>query len=276
MAERRGHNSTDANRICEHAQRIPNDPDPAAVHIAPLHGHVLDLETQPLHIRSQKDFDRQREAPFDHRAFPLYLVTRLAAYSYEEVERLVDLSLAARDRGKVVIDLRSAEDEEGNSWLRTAATLLPANRVVFDETKMVVTNVRDAIGLASWGSNDRNRSERFLEFRWLPGALATEFVSTNGRTFERPPDSWKLGSWRMSSTWFKGSPQSLTADYIHEGATGASGHVDEPYLQFCPRPEILFPAYLSGRNLAESYWMSIPALSWMNIVVGDPLCRLLP
>lgn len=233
-------------------------------------------EKVPLDGPAPNPFFYQRAAPFDHRAFPIYLVTRLAAYRYEQVERLVTQALAARNQGKVVIDLRSGDDEDGDSWLRNAALQLPAERVVFDDTKTVLTKVRDAIGYASWGSNDRNRSERWLGFRWFPGALATEYVSTNGRTFERPPDSWRLGSWRFSSTWFKGSPQSLTADYIEEGATGASGHVDEPYLSYCPRPEALFPAYLSGRNLAESYWMAIPALSWMNIVVGDPLCRLQP
>ena len=224
----------------------------------------------------ENPFFRQRDAPFDHRAFPIYLVTRLAAYSYEQVARLVDLSLAARNQGKVVIDMRSNSDEDGNSWLRNAAMQLPADRVVFDETATVMTKVRDAIGYASWGSNDRNHRQRFLDFRWLPGALATEFVSTDGRTFERPPENWKIGSWQFPSSWFKDSPQSLTADYIEEGATGASGHVDEPYLQYCPRPELLFPAYLSGRNLAESFWLAIPALSWMNIVIGDPLCRLAP
>ena len=66
----------------------------------------------------------------------------------------------------------------------------------------------------------------------------------------------------------------MAADYIHEGASGVSGHVDEPYLQYCPRPEFVLPAYSSGRNLAESFYMGIPALSWMNVVVGDPLMRL--
>ena len=54
------------------------------------------------------------------------------------------------------------------------------------------------------------------------------------------------------------------------------GHVYEPFLEYSPRPDYLFPAYLNGRNLAESYYLSIPAVSWMNIVVGDPLCRLRP
>ena len=77
-----------------------------------------------------------------------------------------------------------------------------------------------------------------------------------------------------SARFFAGSPQSLTADYLHEGATGASGHVFEPYLALTPRPDYLLPAYLNGRTLAESYYLALRALSWQNIVVGDPLCRL--
>ena len=105
----------------------------------------------------------------------------------------------------------------------------------------------------------------------------TEYVSTNARTFQRPPSTWELGtSWTDATQhWFK-SPQSLTADYILEGVTGASGHVYEPYLSYSPRPDILLPAYFSGRNLAESYYLSIPALSWQNVVIGDPLCALRP
>jgi uncharacterized protein (TIGR03790 family) len=102
----------------------------------------------------------------------------------------------------------------------------------------------------------------------------TEFVSTNGRTFKRPPDTWNISSWTSPQLWFEGAPQTLTADYIHEGATGASGHVYEPYLSMNPRPDILLPAYYQGRNLAESYYLSLPDVSWQNIVVGDPLCSL--
>jgi uncharacterized protein (TIGR03790 family) len=102
----------------------------------------------------------------------------------------------------------------------------------------------------------------------------TEFVSTDGRTFQRPPENWTISTWIRRDLFFAGSPQSLSADYIHEGATGVSGHVDEPYLGFTPRPDYLLPAYYKGRNLAESYYLSLPALSWQNIVLGDPLCRL--
>ncbi len=222
-------------------------------------------------------FYRQRETKFSHPLFPMYLVTRLAAYDVGEVKAMIDRSLAAKNRGKFVIDLSGPDDVGGNDWLRNAAILLPENRVVMDETVKVLSELKDVIGYASWGSNDKSRKKRFLHFQWLPGAIMTEFVSSNGRTFARPPDSWELGaSWNIIDRpkWFAGSPQSLSADYIHEGATGASGHVYEPYLHLNPRPDILLPAYFKGRNLAESYYLSIPGLSWQNIVIGDPLCRL--
>jgi uncharacterized protein (TIGR03790 family) len=151
---------------------------------------------------------------------------------------------------------------------------LPGNRVVFDETTKVLYNEKDVIAYASWGSNDPNRHERNLGFTWLPGAIMTEFVSTNARTLIRPPDTWRLGNWKDEKTWFMASPQTLTADYIHQGVTGASGHTSEPYLTLTPRPDIVLPAYYSGRNLAESYYLGIPALSWQNVVLGDPLCAI--
>jgi uncharacterized protein (TIGR03790 family) len=146
--------------------------------------------------------------------------------------------------------------------------------VIIDDSAAVLSGIADVIGYASWGSNDPDRKHRFLHFKWLPGAIATEFVSTDARTFRQPPASWEIGNWNDRRTWFVGSPQTMTADYIHEGATGASGQVFEPYLTFCPRPEFVLPAYYSGRTLAESFYLGIPGLSWMNVVIGDPLTRL--
>lgn len=219
-------------------------------------------------------FYGRKDDRFTHARFPIYLVTRLAGYDFEDVKRIIDRSLAARNVGKFVFDLKSGDDGPGNDWLRTAALALPKERVVMDESTKVLAGEKDVIGYAGWGSNDPHRHQRNLNFQWLPGALVTEFVSSDGRTFQRPPADWNISTWKEPSLWFAGSPQTLTADYIHEGATGCSGHVYEPYLAFTPHPDQLFPAYFHGRNLAESYYAAIPALSWQNIVVGDPLCKL--
>ena len=221
-------------------------------------------------------FFGKREAKFSHPEFPMYLVTRLAAYDLEGVKAIIDRSLKAVNQGKFVIDTETPDPKEGDSWLRQAANLLPKDRVIFDGSYNVVYDQTGVIGYAGWGSNDHQRHRRFLGFQWLPGAIATEFVSTNGRTFKRPPDNWNISDWTKKELWFAGAPQTLTADYLFEGATAATGHVDEPYLAMTPHPEYLLPAYYSGRNLAESYYMSIRALSWQNIVIGDPLCSLGP
>jgi uncharacterized protein (TIGR03790 family) len=218
----------------------------------------------------------RRNAKFAHPEFPIYLVTRLAAYDLDGVKSSIDACMRATNRGKFVIDLHSAGNEEGDSWLREAAKLLPADRVVFDESTKVLYDQTDVIGYASWGSNDKNRHRRFVGFHWLAGSIATEFVSTNGRSFLRPPEKWTISDWNSPQLFFANSPQTMTADYLLEGATAATGHVTEPYLAMTPHPELLLPAYYSGRNLAESFYLSIRWLSWQNIVIGDPLCSLGP
>jgi len=219
-------------------------------------------------------FFGHRDEKFSHPQFPIYLVTRLAAYDFDEVKGIVDRSLRAVNRGKFVVDLAGDGNPQGEEWLLNSALLLPPDRVVLDKTSTALYFQKDVIAYASWGSNDPNHHRRFTGFEWLPGAIMTEFVSTNARTFVRPPENWTLSDWNSPQLWFAGSPQTLTADYLHEGATGASGHVYEPYLAMNPRPDILLPAYYKGRNLADSYYLSIPSLSWQNIVVGDPLCSL--
>jgi uncharacterized protein (TIGR03790 family) len=230
----------------------------------------FDLHGRPHGIAGgiANPFFEKINAPFRHPDFPIYLVTRLAGFDFDDVKASIDRALEARNRGNFVIDLRGEDATQGNRWLLDAARQIPRNRLALDVSPKVLDHQPDVIAYASWGSNDPDRKQRHLGFRWLPGAIVDEYVSTNGRTFARPPDSWNIGA------IFAGSPQTLTADYIHDGATGASGAVYEPYLQSLPHPNILLPAYLHGRNLAESYYLAMPVLSWMNIVVGDPLCNL--
>ena len=219
-------------------------------------------------------FFGKRDAPFRHPDFPIYLVTRLAAYDFTDIKAMIDRGLEAKNRGNFVLDLQSGDSDPGNDYLRNAATLLPGPRVVLEESTRVLYDQQDVIGYASWGSNDANRKRRWLGFRWLPGAIATEFVSTNMRTLKQPPDTWNYTSWQDHEHQWAGSPQGLSADFIHEGATGASGNVYEPYLQGCARPDFVLPAYFDGRNLAESFYLGLPYLSWQGVILGDPLASL--
>lgn len=213
---------------------------------------------------------------FSSARFGMLLVTRLDGYTFADVRQMIDRSMEARDSGVVVLDARSATlDSDGDLWLKRAANRLPQERVRADFTSQVAAGVKRVIAYASWGSNDSNRKTRDTKMEYLPGAIVTQYVSTDGRTFKEPPPGWEITTWENRAGHFAGSPQSLSADFIRQGATGVSGHVYEPYLGFTPRPDILLPAYIvEKRTLAEAFWSSIPAVSWMNVVVGDPLCRL--
>ena len=180
--------------------------------LALLYGDLKGTK-HPLPRPLANPFFARRSQPFRHPDFPIYLVTRLAGYDFADIRGLVDRSLAARNEGEFVLDLSAGDDAPGNNWLRDAYIALPRDRAVFDQSKTVLEGVRDVIGYGAWGSNDKSRHKRHLGFSWLPGAIVTEYVSTNGRTFSRPPDAWETGTWADKSTWFAGSPQTLTADY---------------------------------------------------------------
>src|SRR5262249_27489050 len=123
------------------------------------------------------------------------------------------------------------------------------------------------LGYYSWGSSDTARTVRHANVRFAPGSVGGEFVSTDARTFEEPPKDWTV-----NDRVFRGSQHSLIGDLIRDGLTGVAGYVAEPYLSGTVRPDVLFPAYVHGFNLVESFYLAMPSLSWTAVVVGDPLC----
>jgi uncharacterized protein (TIGR03790 family) len=217
--------------------------------------------------------DIQNAKPFSHADLDIYLVTRLDGYSVDDVMRLIDRGAAPSRDGKVVLDQRlSFSDVIADRWLEEAATRLRllgySDRVVLESTRALASSTEPALGYYSWGSNDRANRLRRFGIPFAAGAIAGMYVSTDGRTFSEPPGDWAPGG----TTPTRYGTQSLAADLIRDGVTGVAGHVAEPYLNATIRPQILFPAYFSGFNLAESFYLAMPFLSWQTVVVGDPLC----
>lgn len=214
--------------------------------------------------------------PFTHEFFDTYLVTRLEGYTAADAMALVDRAQKPARTGRVVLDMKAAWTETGNNWLGLAAERVNAlqrgYQVQLEESADVVTNAQQVLGYYSWGSNDSAIRVRRFGFQFVPGAIAGMFVSTDGRTFKEPPAGWSIGTWANPKSFYAGSPQSLAGDLVREGVTGVVGHVAEPYLDATIRPDILFPAYLSGFTLAEAYYLAMPYLSWQSVIVGDPLC----
>lgn len=214
--------------------------------------------------------------PFDREGFSIYLVTRLDGFTVADVLALIDRASTPSRDGRFVLDGKVSLNDMGNNWLRAAAERLRAlgvedARLTLDMSATVLADQKDVIGYYSWGSNDPAIRRRDFNLAFRPGAIGGTFVSTDGRTFREPPPDWQLPTWSDKRNWFAGSPQSLVGDLIRAGITGVAGHVAEPLLRHTIRPDILFPAYYSGFTLAEAFYLAMPSLSWMTVVVGDPL-----
>lgn len=217
--------------------------------------------------------------PFTHREHDIFLVSRLEGFTAHDAMQLVDRCSAPSSSGQIVLDQRGeVANRLGDAWLDAAdAKLREAGmdgRVAIGAAPKVADGA-PVLGYYSWGSTDPDNRRRTLGLTFAPGAIAATYVSTDARTFREPPADWAPLEQARTAV-FAGSRQSLTADLIREGVSGAAGHVAEPYLQSVVRPDTLFPAYLAGFNLVESFYLAMPSLSWQTVVVGDPLCRIVP
>jgi uncharacterized protein (TIGR03790 family) len=213
--------------------------------------------------------------PFSHQTQDIYLVARLDGYTVADVKALIDRGSAPSTEGRVLLDGRLEQTQSpGNRWLVKANETLNklpgwSDRIVLDLTSKALHDESDVFGYFSWGSNDRTLGTRHPNIRFTPGAIGGEFVSADARTFQEPPATWQVNRTDML---YRGSHQSLIGDLIRDGITGVGGSVAELSISAAIRPDILFPAYVSGFNLVESYYLAVPKLGWQTVVVGDPLC----
>ena len=221
--------------------------------------------------------------PFTHRTHDIYLVTRLTAFTVDEAIAMIDRARSPLAEGRFVLDQRAGVfasplgDRQLADAYQRLSELGVGERVILESTTNPARDVQQVLGYYSWGSNDAENRVRRTEMRFVPGAIAAMFVSGDARTFDEPPAEWRpTGDVKNRSAWFQGSPQSLAGDLIREGVTGVAAHVAEPYLQSAIRPDVLFPTYVRGFNLAEAFYLAMPDLSWQSVVVGDPLCAPFP
>jgi len=215
-----------------------------------------------------------------------YLVTRLTGYQTnvdpgtgvpQDILGLMERSVAPPEAGIFLLDkdpTKTGGYAIGNIWMDEANTLLGplGETTVVNEGTTFVHNQPDIVGYASWGSNDcctagapyygevPPGSGDVYPGDFLPRAICTTYVSTSGRTFTDGNQNYG---------------QSLVADLVRQGASAACGHVYEPYLNAVSQPHRLLPAYARGFSVAEAYYQSVGFLSWMNVIVADPLmvCR---
>ncbi|MGO8760912.1 MAG: TIGR03790 family protein [Desulfobaccales bacterium] len=91
-------------------------------------------------------------------------------------------------------------------------------------------------------------------FKWNKGAVGYHVASSEATTLKQPG----------AQVWCK--------RMLEEGVAATLGPVAEPYLVSFPLPDQFFPLLMTGKlTLLEVYFLTVPQVSWMQILIGDPL-----
>lgn len=232
---------------------------------------------------------------FSHAAFGGYLVTRLDGYTQADAIALTTRSLLAEanidipNSGTILLDACGSFGFDANFTIPNS--IFPANHIAgqtifvtddyqysnfnsdillaknqliananlvnYNDSADFVGNQSNLNGYVSWGSNDTNyNSSSYNSLLFRAGAIAETAVSTGARTFLPITDG-----------------QSLIANLISQGVTGVKGYAVEPLLLGVGSPSILFDRYTKGWTMAESFYASAKLVGWMDVMIGDPICR---
>src|SRR6266705_5856643 len=195
----------------------------------------------------------------------LLLVCRLDAPTAATVRGMIVDSIGTEKSGlwgRAYVDgahKTGAGFAAGDEWLAEVTTQLHkvGIPVVYDETPAIFPDAYPMTDCALYyGWYAGNVAGPFTRpgFRFVPGAIAVHIHSFSARTLRDPNANW-------------------VAPLASKGAAASLGNVYEPYLQLTSHLDIFNNRLLHGFTFAESAYMSTPALSWMSIMVGDPLYR---
>ena len=83
--------------------------------------------------------------------------------------------------------------------------------------------------------------------------------------------AWHIASGEAQDIWNPNGGWCI--NLMRRGAAVTLGPVSEPYVAAFPHGDIFTEVLLSGESVAESYWLSLPQVSWQMVLLGDPLYR---
>lgn len=194
----------------------------------------------------------------------MMLVSRLDGPDDSTVRRLIDDALRAENdglSGRAVIDLARKEGpyEQGEEWLRETSKLYRQNGIptyVDRHTDLIPDHwpLPDTILYFGWYRDHVAGALAQPSFQFMPGAIACHLHSFSAGQLRTLDKQW-------------------IAPLLQRGATAALGNVWEPYLSLTSYLDFFNERLLAGASLAEAAWAATPGLSWMTLVIGDPLYR---
>ncbi len=189
------------------------------------------------------------------------LVGRLDGVTAEDAMGLVDRAVTVEKTGllgRAYVDL-SGRDPVGDEWLESAARQLEDLHFPLAVDRASATFAAPArfdapVLYFGWYAGDIHGPFVLPGFRFPPGAIALHIHSYSGGTMRSRTSGW-------------------AAPFVARGVTATVGNVNEPYLNFTHRPNLLLKALARGATLGEAAYYALSVLSWQAVLIGDPLYR---
>jgi len=203
---------------------------------------------------------------FAHTGFsPMFLVGRIDGPDKAAAKRLIDDAITVEKSGlygKAYIDLARKTGEGykmGEDWLINAAQILelkglPVIMDTWPATLPLNFPMQDCVFYLGWYVDRADGPFLNPAFRFRRGAIACHIHSYSAATIKSDRENW-------------------CGPLLSRGACGVLGNVYEPYLPLTAALDVFTDRLVAGFTLAEAAWMSTRALSWMSVVLGDPLYR---
>jgi uncharacterized protein (TIGR03790 family) len=147
----------------------------------------------------------------------------------------------------------------GDHWLAEARDQLHKAGVplIYEDTPQIFPNsypMTDAALYYGWYAENVAGPFTQPDFQFAPGAIAVHIHSFSASTLHDEKKNW-------------------AGPLLSKGAAATIGNVYEPYLQLTVQLDVFNDRLLHGFTFAESSFMAMPVLSWMSVMVGDPLYR---
>src|SRR5438876_3353321 len=195
----------------------------------------------------------------------LLLVCRLDAPAVGTVRGMIVDAIATEKSGlwgRAYVDgadKTGTDFAAGDEWLGNVTTQLHkvGIPVVYDDTPAIFPDafpMTDCALYYGWYAGNVAGPFNQPGFRFVRGAVAVHIHSFSASTLRDPNANW-------------------VAPLVSKGAAASLGSVYEPYLELTSHLDIFNDRLLHGFTFAESAYMSIRVLSWMSVMVGDPLYR---
>lgn len=188
-------------------------------------------------------------------------VARLDGPTWESARHLVSSALEAEQNGLVgryYVDLQGPH-AEGDQWLQATAKQL--QDLGFDGDVEATA--------ATFGPAARFDAPA-LYFGWYAGNLNGPFTRAG---FAFPAGAIALHIHSFSAPTLHSDSAGWCGPLVARGVAATLGNVFEPYLGLTHRPTLLLQALAEGKNFGDAVYFALPALSWQEVAIGDPLYR---